>query len=442
MEALTPIASLEYFEENLPNFLSGKDKITYLTKELKENLSDGSEEFHANILKSGKKLIKYILTESIDYLSEESKSPKNKSIKSINQYIDAFVLFEEMLFGLNPKYRDHTLHSLWVYLFGHQWIIKLGGYENIKIAGQININFFKGGKLYFVLATNPIKCSKEHLEAMWGMIAILHDLGYPVEAISNRPGEIFGQILEPFAIDFSSFLRIDFGSRISLLHDSICEVLASMYRPKELSDDEERQTYADVDKKVKEGHILPILVLRKPDVRKAEALEMEFRIASVDKIHSAWSSILAFKNITYLHESDYFGGGGRDYLKLLTKRDILYSIVHHTAEEPKDNAVNRFQFILLIVDDIEEAARYSKGGQERGLKSDYCDLRWDVDETKMRLELDFTEYKNGAQLKYEELSNKYKAQIADKGKDKKYDIEICFIDKDFRETLNMCLKRD
>ena len=119
MEALTPMASLEYFEENLPNFLSGKDEITYLTQELRGNLTNGSEGFHANILKSGKKLLKYIVTESIDYLSGESKSPKNKSIKSINQYIDAFVNFEEMLFGLNPKYRDHTLHSLWVYL---QWL--------------------------------------------------------------------------------------------------------------------------------------------------------------------------------------------------------------------------------------------------------------------------------------------------------------------------------
>jgi hypothetical protein len=396
---------------------------------------EGTGDFHANLLAGGKNFIKHVVSKSIECLSDEGGSPKNRSIKKMNDYIDAFVLFEEMLFGLDAKYRDHTLHSLWVYLFGHEFITCIGGYDTIKIAGQMSIIYPK-----FVLGTQPVKETTLHLEAMWGMISILHDLGYPIEAISNRPHEVFGRILEPFAIDFSSIFQIDLGSRINLLYQSVCDLLSTMYRPEEITPEEAEKFSEKADEKSLQGLLY---VPRRPTTTKAEAIEMEFRIASVDKIHSAWSSILAFKNIAYLHESDYHGGGSRDYLKLLTKRDILYSIVHHTCEEPKDEAVNRFQFILLLIDDIEEAIRYSRGGKERGIESDRCEIKWEVGESKTIIKLDYTKYNYEAQSKYREMENKYRAQIS-KAMNAPYLIEIKFIDgkNNFHEDLKLFLSKD
>lgn len=440
MEELNPLKSLIFFEENIPEFISGDPSIKENITELKSALQDPpSESFHANVLEQGKKLIKYVLTKSIEYLSIESNSPKDRSIENLINYIDAFTSFEEMLFGLDLEYRDHTLHSLWVYLFGHQFIIGMGGYDKVKIAGQISIKYVKKGKTKFVTYTEPIKGSRQHMEAMWAMISVLHDLGYPVEAISNKPNEVFGRILEPFAIDFSSILQMDIGSRISLLHQSLCDLLSTVYRPEGLTSEEEKRYFDEVDKGASDK---PLRVPRKPTVSKDEALEMEFRIASVDKIHSAWSAILAFKNITYLHESDYHGGGSRDYLKLLTRSDILSSIVHHTSEEPNDDAINRFQFILLLTDDIEEAARYGRGGRERGIVSDYCDLQWDISETKVTIELNYSNSDYKAEEKYDELSKKYKAKISQKGINSKYGVVIKFIDKDYEKELKMHLVKD
>lgn len=441
MEELNPLKSLRFFEKNIPEFMSGdhtiKKTITNLTTVLQET---PSESFHANVLDQGKELIKYVLTKSIEYLSIESNSPKYRSIENLNKYIDAFTLFEEMLFGLDQSYRDHTLHSLWVYLFGHQFIIGMGGYDKVKIAGQIDIRYYKGGKTKFVIeAETKLEGSRPHMEAMWAMISILHDLGYPVETISNKPNEVFGRILDPFAIDFSSIFQVDIGPRISLLHQSLCDLLSTMYRPKGLTSEEKQKFLKEADEKASAG---PFFVQREPTVSKAEALEMEFRIASVDKKHSAWSAILAFKNISYLHESDYHGGGSRDYLTLLTRRDILYSIVHHTSEEPKDDAINRFQFILLLIDDIEETARYGRGGRERGIVSDYCDLQWDISETKVTIKLNYSNYDYKAEEKYDELSKKYKAQISQKGSNSKYGVVIKFIDKDYKKELIMYLVKD
>lgn len=440
MEALNPLKSLTFFKKNIPEFISRDKTIEQIIASLTSALQkSNSESFHADVLQHGKNLIKCVLTNSIEYLSGESNSPKDRSIENLTKYIDAFTLFEEMLFGLDQSYRDHTLHSLWVYLFGHQFIIGMGGYNNVQIAGQMNVTFSKDGQNKFIIGTTPLKSTKQHMEAMWAMTATLHDLGYPVEVISNKPNDVFGRILEPFAVDYSSIFQVDLGSRISLLHQSVCDLLSTMYRPKGLTPEETEKYFEEADKN-DSGSLL--FVLREPTVSKAEALEMEFRIASVEKNHSAWSAILAFKNINYLHESDYHGGGGRDFLKLLTRRDILYSIVHHTTEEPKDLAINRFQFILLLIDDIEESARYSRGGIERGIVADFCDLKWSITETKMIVELDYSNYDYDAEKKYYAFSKKYKAQISQIGVDPKYEVVVKFVDNNFAKELTMYLVKD
>ena len=173
---------------------------------------------------------------------------------------------------------------------------------------------------------------------------------------------------------------------------------------------------------------------------------MEFRIASVDKIHSAWSSILGFKNITYLHEGTFRGGGRRDYSKLLTQRDILYSILHHTTEEPNDVAVNRFQFILLLMDDIEETMRYSRGGKLRGLKSKYCEAEWQVERDKTTIKLDYTKYEaDTLRSKYKEMESKYKVQRSRRIDDSMYNytVEIRFDGKNgLQQELKLLLSKD
>lgn len=443
MKDLNPLESLKCFDGNLPEFLSSvenKKEIKDLISKLKYSLEKKSEPSHAEQLENGKELIKYIITASIEYLSDKTNSPKDRAIGNITKYIDDFTVFEEMLFGLNKNYRDHTLHSLWVYLFGHQFINGMGGYEKFKIIGQVVMRYQKGAQPQFGVTSERLTCDKKHLEAMWGMIALLHDLGYPVETISNKPNEVFGSILDPFAIDFSSIFQMDLGSRINLLHQSVCDLLSAMYSPKDLTAEQKRELHEIAD-----ASDVPFYVLTEPTVTKSEPLEMEFRIATVNKRHSAWSVILAFKNIAYLHEGNKRNGTYDDFLNLMTKKDILYSLVHHTNEEPKDEAINRFAFILLLMDDIEEALRYSRGGKLRGIEVNRCDLKWDVGKDKTIIELDYRGYeKNGdeAQKKYEEISKKYKYQIF-KEQDGTYEVEIKFISKKFgKKELSLYLGQD
>ena len=98
MKKLTPLNSLTFFEEHLPEFLLTDSIIKPQIEELKGILAkEESPEYHADLLASGKKFIKHIISKSIEYLSDESKSPKNRSIEALDNYIETFTSFEEML---------------------------------------------------------------------------------------------------------------------------------------------------------------------------------------------------------------------------------------------------------------------------------------------------------------------------------------------------------
>ena len=61
----------------------------------------------------GRELWKVLASYALKYIDETSKGNSK-----LFDFIEAATRFEELLYGLEPYYRDHTLHSLWVYLIG------------------------------------------------------------------------------------------------------------------------------------------------------------------------------------------------------------------------------------------------------------------------------------------------------------------------------------
>lgn len=418
MKPMQPSESLRFFQENLPQFLQDKKydlqtDINELITILKRKPDDS---YDADVLRSVKKLYNVIITTSIEVLSKTVQAPYHKSVDIIKEHIDSFSRFEELIMGFDPKYRDHLCHSFWVYLFGHEMILSMSksGYEAIKIAGQVDVQYQpKGESPGFRIGSEQVECEAHELEAMWAVIALLHDIGYPVERVSNGPSELFGKLVEPFGIDANSSFQINFGSRLFMLYESIGDLLSITHRPKPLNDAEEKQHHEmAIELKQKTGLILRSI--RKPTAEPDEELKIEFKIASVNREHSAWGAVFAYKNIPFLHPGKK-AAGDLPLKRLMIARDILYSIVHHTNEQPHDDAVNRFQFILLLIDDIEECNRYSKGGRERGRKREHANVNWTIQEDRMQVELEFENNESASEAaseKYRKLCRRYDYQKA------------------------------
>jgi len=92
MERLNPLQSLTFFENNIPDFLGQNQKeVRTILGKLKAVLqNDTTELFHSNLLRRGKDLFKFLISNGIQYLSEEVELPSDRSVRNVIEYVDRF----------------------------------------------------------------------------------------------------------------------------------------------------------------------------------------------------------------------------------------------------------------------------------------------------------------------------------------------------------------
>jgi len=147
--------------------------------------------------------------------------PSSKGNSKLFKYLDAATEFEDLLYGLEQYYRDHTLHSLWVYLIGIKLMTESGEYEEDgKLYKYPKGELFDIGQNLNWYLFNDIKkdedkypypdCLKdwatfrkdffckrvqEHRDSIWCIIALCHDLGYSLsklEKLNEKVGKVLG----------------------------------------------------------------------------------------------------------------------------------------------------------------------------------------------------------------------------------------------------------
>lgn len=129
MEKLTVVGLLDKFEiqvqEGSIQFLirdsSIQKSILLLIKDLKGEfiaaLARGGELSEnldwTRVHQKGRSLWEQLASAALNHID-----PNSKGNSDLFKYLNAATEFEDLLYGLEQYYRDHTLHSLWVYLIG------------------------------------------------------------------------------------------------------------------------------------------------------------------------------------------------------------------------------------------------------------------------------------------------------------------------------------
>ncbi len=116
-----------------------------------------------------------------------------KGHSALLKYLEAATEFEDLLYGLEEFYRDHTLHSLWVYLIGVKLMGEGGDLE--KIADRLNWYVYNDVQEdeyppeILDWATLEQKYLNSEItkrrDAMWCVMALCHDLGYSLAKLHN-----------------------------------------------------------------------------------------------------------------------------------------------------------------------------------------------------------------------------------------------------------------
>lgn len=269
-------------------------------------------------------------------------------IDELEEYFDDFVEFESVLY--NEKfYRDHIHHVIQVWGIGIGLLFcKTDDKVNIKLPEDLSVSDDKFHNQGFSEYDKPItKISTTELWAMWTIIALCHDLGYPLEK-SSKINQKVKKIVNHFGCLSFNELNFKFDLLNSFLIDKFLKIISSkpVDSPPKINIKSEAQ-----DKKAKPTYHTE--VQQKYLDKFSKSLE--------DYKHGMFSGLLIFKKLVYFLETDFAPDANtishEDRRQFIIRREILRAICGHTCPKVYHLKLNTLSFLLILCDEIQEWSR-------------------------------------------------------------------------------------
>ena len=295
---------------------------------------------------TGKKLWHELASYSLKNIDPDSKG--NSKLFS---FLDAATEFEDILYGLEDYYRDHTLHSLWVYLIG-EFILrdhltdiyqKLNWYLYNDIERDKSDYSERLVRESRQLEKEYLKEVEIHKDAIWCLIALCHDLGYSLSKL-NKLNEKARKVLNFF--DIPNFQQIGFSIDIEkqYLVTQFLELMAIDVRIVPSSDKKE------------------VLVKSYRD----DATYWRLCRALEQREHGILSAYLIYKILGFFADtalrgpSEEWGLESVEVKENIIRGVILFSIAQHQFDFAFLNQIGGLGEILVLADEIEEFSRYGR----------------------------------------------------------------------------------
>lgn len=365
-------------------------------------------------------------------LNKIDSGAKGNSI--LFKFLEEATRFEDLLYGLETYYRDHTLHSLWVYLIGeylmtHQLENLQGRNFNWYICNDIKHDEqkFDYPKSFVTFSENnmqnkiidKVECNKD---AIWCIIALCHDLGYSLEKLTLLNDRVF-KILEYFTISNQKNAGYILDVEHQYLITQFLELVSMDVRI--VPSDEYLMFYADREERKnslqikglndklseKEKVELDLIISDKLTLGDEKRLEELILVKSYrddstywrlcqsleKKNHGILSAYLLYKLIGIFSESSVIGNGeewglSEDEAKEnLIAGNILFAISQHTFDFAFLNTLNSLPDLLIFADEIEEFSRFGREMQSRKYYDTTADvtIKFDPIDTKLRQKIRF-----------------------------------------------------
>ena len=182
---------------------------------------------------------------------------------------------------------------------------------------------------------------------MWCLIALCHDLGYPLKKIDELNKKLI-KILEFFGTSHFQRVRYSLPFESAILDKFILEILSSKLVKVNNRNSKENEYHIKIQSKFYTKYS-----------------------NSYEKLdHGIMSCILLMKNLVYFKETDYklimkqepYNNSKTtnildDAKQYLIRREILRAIASHDNQDIYHIYMNTFSFLLIICDEIQEWSR-------------------------------------------------------------------------------------
>lgn len=243
--------------------------------------------------------------------------PSTFGVDELMTYFRDYTSFESVLYGSTKYYRDHVLHVVRVWLLGIYILTQDNYIDSIRVGDNENVD-------------------KIEKFSIWTIIALTHDLGYPLEK-SSQIISVTRNMMKHFITNPVINMDFKFTGVQDTMNDFIIKLMSS------------KMTRIDEGKY--HNHI-------------QSKYYFKFLKSLEDNKHGVLSAIVIYKMLEYFLESDF--NLSEDYVfeeedkrQFYVRRDILRAISSHTCESIYQNDILNFSFLLILCDECQEWGRRS-----------------------------------------------------------------------------------
>lgn len=262
------------------------------------------------------------------YLENQSKHPVAYGVEELSDYFDKYINFESMLYGGGKYYRDHVIHVFRVWLLGLECLLDDDGkyLKRIEIQPEVEINSFE-------------KIS------IWSMIALTHDLGYPLEKAQGIIDQT-KDMMKCFISNPSVSMDLSFNGIQNNMNDFVVRFMSSKMH--EVNDKCPKEESKECEKKFV--------------ARLQSKYYFKFQKSLEGYNHGILSAIIIYKLLRYFLESDFsinedYQFDQEESRQFYIRREILRAVASHTCRDIYHLNMLSFAFLLIVVDDAQEWGR-------------------------------------------------------------------------------------
>lgn len=262
------------------------------------------------------------------FFKNPKKHPVAYGVDELSRYFSKYTNFEKMLYGGAKYYRDHVIHVFRVWMLGMSTLLK----NNAQFLTEINI-------------ANDTNFKFNSLEkiSIWSIIALTHDLGYPLE----KSQEIIyntRDMMSCFINNPQLSMDLSFNGIQNNMNDFVLRFASSKM----------------IQKKY------PCLESEETKVHYVARLQPKYYFKfqkSLEKYkHGTISAIIIYKMLLFFLESDFninedYTFDIEDARQFYIRREILRAIASHTCKDIYHLKMETFSFLLIIIDDCQDWGR-------------------------------------------------------------------------------------
>lgn len=285
------------------------------------------------------------------FLKNCKKTPVAYGLDKLKKYHNRYSAFESLLYGASSYYRDHVFHAVRTWMLGIFCLLKPMNnqkfIDKITIDGCSNEQFTKNINFFEKIS-------------MWTVIALCHDLGYPLEK-SQQILDKTQQMMQEFIPNPNIWNNFTFSGVQDNINEYIIKFMSTkMVLAKTSERTNESENIENVEDKSEYNKYNSNLYYGR--VQPKYYLKYTKSLEHFD--HGIISSTIIYKMLLYFLESDFNLNDDYEYKyedarQFFIRREMLRAMASHTCSDIYNIYLTTFSSILFLCDELQEWGRKS-----------------------------------------------------------------------------------